>query len=86
VVSHEYITTNEDLGFTPAEGALQEMKIEVCRTEAGATFKIEVTQQDERFTRSIDVTREQLGAFNRIGLERSGGAALFDSLSVKLGR
>jgi hypothetical protein len=89
VDSHLYITSNEDMGFTPAAGALQEMKIKVRRTDTGATFKIEVAQDGETFTKSIDVTREQLGDFNRIGLERSGrngGAALFDSVSIKLGR
>ena len=89
VDSHEYIVSNEDMGFTPSAGALQDVVIKVQRTAKGATFDIEITQGEAKFTRSAEVTNEQLGEYNRIGLERSGregGAALFDSVSLKLGR
>ncbi|MCG8587422.1 MAG: hypothetical protein MI757_22170 [Pirellulales bacterium] len=90
VDSHDYFTSgNKSMGFTPAAGAAQDVTIRVTRTEAGAKFDIEIKQGASTFRDSIDVSTAQLGNYNRIGLERSGrsgGAALFDSFSVKLGR
>jgi hypothetical protein len=77
------------MGFTPAAGASQDVTIMVHRTARGATLDIAIAQGKNSFQKTVEVTTEQLGTLNRIGLERSGrsgGAALFDSFSVKLGR
>ena len=90
VDAHDYLVTNTNLGFTPAANTMHEMHLIVTRTPQGAKVDIEVIEgggSKKRFSGSYDFTKEQLGKFNRIGLERSGrtgGAAIFDSLSIRL--
>lgn len=89
--THEPLFPNEDLGFTPATGAMHEMRLQVTKTEDGARFQVTVHDgnSNTQFNRTFTATNAQLGPFNRIGLERSGrrGApATFDSLSIQLGR
>jgi len=88
---HDYIFSNEDLNFSPATGVMHEMILQVEKTQSGATFKVTVNdgKSDKSYQRKFTVSEEQLGDFNRIGLERSGrrgGDAVFESLSVRLGR
>lgn len=88
---HQSIFPNENMGFAVETGVTYEMKIHVTRTDKGADFEITVpdAKSDAVFRRRYHVTSEQLGDFNRIGLERSGrtGAdALFDSITIRLGR
>ena len=87
--AHQYLFTNETMSFEPVCGVMHEMLIRVTETEAGAEFEVTVkggnggVPHRKRFS----VSREQLGDYNRIGLERSGrtgGDALFDSVSIRL--
>jgi hypothetical protein len=87
--THEPLFPNEDLGFTPATGAMHEMRLQVNKTPRGARFQVTVHDgnSETQFNRTFTATNAQLGAFNRIGLERSGrrgAAAMFDSLSIQL--
>lgn len=88
---HQALFSNENMGFDVATGKMYKMTLRVVRTDQGADF--EATFEDEKgghsYRRRFRVTHEQLGEFNRIGLERSGrtGAdALFDSVAIRLGR
>ena len=90
VDAHDYLVSNTNLGFTPTPNVMHEMNMTVTRTPQGAKIDVEVIQGEgakRKFFHSYTVTREQLGKFNRIGLERSGragGAAIFDSVSIQL--
>jgi hypothetical protein len=91
VDTHEYIFDNQALGFTPAADALHEMTIRVRRTDRGYRLDVTLTEAKTggRFQKTFEVTREQMGRYDRVGLERSGrtgGDALFGSLSIKPGR
>ncbi|MGB1123850.1 MAG: HEAT repeat domain-containing protein [Phycisphaeraceae bacterium] len=87
--THEYITSNEDLTFAPVTGVMQEMVVRVQKTASGAEVDITVRDEDGKrpFNKRLTVTDQQLGEYNRIGLERSGrtgGGALFDLVSIRL--
>lgn len=91
VDTHEYIFNNENMGFTPAADVLHPMTIRVRRSERG--YRFEVALEDAKGTgtyrKVFTVSNEQMGRFDRIGLERSGrrgGNALFEQLSIRLGR
>jgi hypothetical protein len=90
VDSHEYLINNDDMGFTPPPGVTHEMTVAVRSDGKGAKLHVHfVHGADERlqFERTINVTGEQLGKFDRIGLERSGragGAAIFDEVSIRV--
>ncbi|NNM30699.1 MAG: HEAT repeat domain-containing protein [Akkermansiaceae bacterium] len=86
---HDYILPNEDMSFVPANGVMHEMIIKVKRTATGADFDVIVNdgKGGKPHRKEFQVTPEQLGDFDRIGLERSGrtGAdAVFDSISIRL--
>lgn len=86
---HRYLFQNENMSFEPAVNVTHEMIIRVKRTAAGAEFDVTVIdgKGGEPYQKQFEVTHEQLGDFNRIGLERSGrtgGAAQFDSVSIRL--
>ena len=88
---HDYFFNNEDMPFTPANDVIHEMVINVKRVEAGAQFNVAVHDggSEPVHRHAFQVDEDQLGDYNRIGLERSGrrGAnALFDSISIRLGR
>ncbi len=79
------------MAFTPATDVIHEMTISVSKTETGADFDVALhdANGDEVHRKKFSVTNEQLGPFNRIGLERSGrtgAAAMFDSVSIRLGK
>jgi hypothetical protein len=89
--THEHFFENTNMGFTPAPDVMHEMTIRVRRTDRG--YSVEVTVVDGkgggRHQKHFEVSREQMGAFDRVGLERSGrrgGDALFEMLSIKRGR
>jgi hypothetical protein len=90
VDNHEYLVRNTDMGFTPRGNVTHDMTMTVTRTLAGAAIDVEVIQGDgpkTKFKSSHTFTNKQLGEFNRIGLERSGrtgGAAIFDRVSIRL--
>lgn len=89
--THESIFGNEDMGFTPATDAIHEMWIQVTKNDNGAEFDVTVHDANSKtvFHRKFIASKQQLGKFNRIGLERSGrrGAdAVFDSVSIELSR
>lgn len=91
VDTHEYFFDNQDLGFTPAADALHEMTIRVRRKDGGYRLDVTLTEAKggSRFQKTFEVTTEQMGRYDRVGLERSGrtgGDALFGSLSIKPGR
>ena len=78
------------MGFTPATGVMHEIVIKVARTGAGADFEVNVVdgKGGKIHRKEFKASAEQHGAFDRIGLERSGrtGAdALFDSVAIRLG-
>jgi hypothetical protein len=88
---HGYIFSNENMAFEPAAGVTHEMVIKVKKTGTGADFDVVVNggAGGNPHKKKFSVTNEQLGAYNRIGLERSGrtgGDAVFESLSIRLGR
>ena len=86
---HDYLFGNENMNFEPVTGVFHEIIIRVKKTKSGAEFDITMKGGNGgEHKKKFEVTDEQLGEFNRIGLERSGrtGAdALFDSLSIRLG-
>lgn len=90
VDEHEYLFSNEDMGFTPMPGINHTMTVAVHRSGEGATLDvtfIDGSDPKRKFTRKIDVSPEHLGKFDRIGLERSGragGAARYDEVSIRL--
>ncbi|MEQ8785452.1 MAG: hypothetical protein RIC55_04105 [Pirellulaceae bacterium] len=89
--THESLFTNEEMGFTPATGAMHAMLVKVSKTADGAEFKVTVSDAGgkSQFNRTFTATTAQLGDDNRIGLERSGrrgGDAVFDSVSIQVRR
>ncbi|MDE0827509.1 MAG: hypothetical protein OSA48_11990 [Akkermansiaceae bacterium] len=86
-----YLTQNENMGFTPSSDTMQWMSVDVHRL-ANDKVKLEVTvEQGEsgpgRFQRSLIVDAKAIGDLTRISLDRSGrtgGAAIFDDLTVDL--
>jgi len=90
VDSHDYLVTNTNMGFTPSAAAMHDMKMTVTRTATGAKIDVEVIEGEgakTKFAKSFLATKKQLGEYNRIGLERSGrsgGAAIFDRVTVRL--
>ena len=88
---HDNIFANEGLSFAPATGVMHEMIVRVAKTKSGAEFEVVVNDANggPSYKKVFTVTQEQLGDYNRIGLERSGrpgGDAMFDSVSIRLGR
>ena len=89
---HDYIFSNEDMPFTPTTGVMHEITIRVKKTKSGAEFDVTVDEGGDgggTFNRKFTADAEQLGDYNRLGLERSGregGGAIFDSVSIRLGR
>jgi hypothetical protein len=91
VDTHHSFFANEDMGFTPAAEVMHEMNIHVMRADRGYRFEVTVVdgKGSGKHRKVFEVTDEQMGRFDRIGLERSGrrgGNALFESLSIKSGR
>ncbi len=92
VKSHKYYVTNQTMPFRPTGGALCPISIKVERTEKGAKFDIKIEPPKgaggKPFSIQYTATNQQLGKFDRIGLERSGrkgGDALFDSFELRRG-
>lgn len=89
--THKEVFQNETMGFTPAAGVVHQLQIKVEKTADGAKFDVTVIEGKGgagRHQKTFHVTNEQLGDYDRIGLERSGrkgGAALFDSVFIRLG-
>lgn len=94
---HDYIFDNEELPFAPRTGVMHEMLLRVSKTKSGAEFQVTLRDGHDGdgavggkpFQRTFTVTDEQLGDYNRIGLERSGrtGAdAVFDAISIRLSK
>ena len=88
---HLNLFQNEDMSFEPVAGVTHEMIIRVKKTRTGADFHITVNggKGGDPHEKKFSVSDQQLGDYDRIGLERSGrtgGDALFESLSIRLGR
>jgi hypothetical protein len=90
VDNHLYLMGNAIMPFTPAAGTLCEMTIDVTQGSDGAVqFAVVVTSgtnSGETFKTSLDVSAQDAGPLERVGLERSGrtgGAALFGSLNIQ---
>lgn len=91
---HFYLFRSEMMKFEPISDVMHEMIIRVNRTKKGADFDVTITggkgvKEGQPHKKKFSVTSEQLGDYNRIGLERSGrtGAdALFEAISIRLGR
>jgi hypothetical protein len=83
---------NENMGFTPAAGVMHELTVKVSRGEKVCRFDVTVANGGKAggaFTKSFEVPNDQVGDFDRIGLERSGrtgGDGLFESVAIKPGR
>ena len=91
VDNHDYLLNNMDMGFEVKTDTMYDMSIHVTRRLDGADFRVTIREPESgnQFQKSFEVTHEQLGSYDRIGMERSGrtgGDALFDSLTVQLGR
>lgn len=87
---HRYFFGNENMRFEPVCGVMHEMLIRVTKTKAGAEFDVTIKggKGGMPHRKKFSLSREQLGDYDRIGLERSGrtgGDALFDSVSIRLG-
>jgi len=87
--THEYLLKNQDMGFTPAVGVMHEMNIRLIKISKGALLKISVSDGNSEtvFQQNLRVSNDDLGAFDRIALERSGhqgGDALFDLIQIEL--
>jgi len=91
VSDHKPLLENQTMPFTPAADVLHEVTIDVQCLESG-DVRLDICIADgalsgKRFTHTVTAKREDIGALQRIGLERSGragGAALFGSLVVGL--
>ena len=86
---HRNLFANENMSFEPVNGVMHEMILRVTKTKAGADFDVTVNGGNggAPHQKKFSADREQLGDYDRIGLERSGrtgGAALFDSISIRL--
>jgi hypothetical protein len=92
VDTHKPFFANENLGFTPAAGLMHELTVKVSRGEKVCRFEVKVVNGGKdggTFSKSFEVPNDQLGEFDRIGLERSGregGDALFGSVSIRPGK
>jgi hypothetical protein len=91
VDTHNRFFENEDMGFTPAAGVMHQLNLAVRRTGRVQRFEVELVDGHGRATyrKTFEVRSDQVGDFDRIGLERSGqpgGEALFESISVRSGK
>jgi HEAT repeat protein len=89
--THQQIVGNDDMRFTPAPGLTHPMTILVRRQGQGYRFDVAVGNAAAKggYRKSFEVTAEQLGRYDRLGLERSGrrgGDALFESVLIKAGK
>lgn len=90
VDDHKYLTRNLNMSFTP-RGAMHQLIMRVRRTHQGAEFDVRVMHGEDEgmFSQTFSYPNELIGSFDRIGLERSGrtgGAAVFESVSIRLHR
>ncbi len=88
-ISYAPIIPNEDMNFFMAADVLYEMTLRIKKTDNGAEFNVSIkdAKGDATFKKTFTATQEQLGDYNQIGLERSGktgGDAIFDSISIRL--
>jgi len=85
---HHYLTTNENMGFTPEDGKTYEMTVDVQRDAENVRYDIMVINADDptqRFRKRVVYPVSKVGRWDRVALERSGrtgGAALFESFEV----
>jgi len=85
---HNYLTQNEDMGFTPVGGKTYDMTVDVQRDTENVQYDIAVINVDDptqRFRKRVVYSVKKVGRWDRVALERSGrrgGAALFESLEV----
>lgn len=89
VGTRKNLSSNLNMGFTPAPNALHRIELHVTALPQGkVSFKAVVTAPDgKRFETSTVLSENEVGSLDRIGLERSGhagGEAIFDDLMVKL--
>lgn len=85
-----YLLTNTDMGFTPAGGVLHDVTIDVAENPDG-TVRLDVRiaepgKPGREFRKAVTVAANDVGPVSRVGLERSGrtgGAALFGSLTIR---
>jgi hypothetical protein len=91
VDTHQYLISNQSLGFTPAADVMHEMEIRVSTEEDGQVRLVAVVTNGndprQKYAKSFECDPEVTGPLDRIGLERSGrtgGAGLFDSLTIDL--
>jgi hypothetical protein len=82
---------NQDVGFTPAAGAMHKLTLKVRRAGRVVRFEAELADANGRgvYRKAFEVLARQAGNLDRVGLERSGrqgGDGLFASLSVEPGK
>lgn len=90
VDTQRYLHGNENMNFTPAAGVLHDMTLTVTEND-DRTVTLDVRIADGKgggraFRRSVKVAPADIGALNRVALERSGrtgGAGLFGALSIR---
>ncbi|QTN33409.1 hypothetical protein HZ994_14150 [Akkermansiaceae bacterium] len=89
--THESLTPNKDMGFTPATDSLAIMVIGVERLPNGDVelrpSVIPKGKEARKFSTRITVPAAQIGALGSISLDRSGrlgGDALFDNLVIEI--
>ena len=85
---HDYLFNNTSMGFVVKTGTMYEMKILVEKFAGGAAFSVKVKDPatGNHFQKDFEVTEDQLVAYDRIALERSGrtGAdAIFDAITIQ---
>lgn len=86
--SREYVTSNEDMGFTPSTDRWQHMRVKVRKARDGRIELAARVEQEgeEPFETSTLVDGETIGPIDQVSLDRSGrtgGDALFDDFVVE---
>ncbi len=87
--THDKITQNTDMGFTPDEGRLYRMELRLDRAdpERFSLRTIITCDEGSRFEDTTLIAEEHFGEFDSIALERSGrtgGDAIFEQLALML--
>ena len=89
VESHENLTQNQSMGFTPKGGELYRMVLDLTRMpQQRIQYKATVISQDGKsFESHLVVHGDKAGPLNEIGIVRSGrqgDTAIFDDLIIRL--
>jgi hypothetical protein len=87
VGTRQELTSNEDMGFTPAAGGFVDMKVDVQRLSKGQVkLAVEVSGQDGVYRSAKVFDADQIGTLDQVSLDRSGrhgGDGMFRNLVIQ---